>query len=266
MSETSIHPSACVEHGAMLGTGVKIGAFSVIGKDVELHDNVHIHAKAHIAGHTSIGENTEVYPFCALGQPPQDAKYKGGKTQLRIGKRNVIREHVTMHLGTEMGNGVTVIGDDGYFMVGAHVAHDCVVGDHVIFANSVAIGGYVQIGDYANLSGLVGVHQFTRIGHHAFIGALAYVSQDIIPYGMAIGNPAALNGLNITGMKRANMNRADIHKARAAYKMLFCEKTDLFEQQVANAAQSFAENVVSMEIINFIKSKSRRPLCVKHAR
>ncbi len=257
-----IHPSAHVERGAKLGTGVKIGAFCFIGENAQLHDNVVVHPQAHIAGTVSIGEGSQIYPFAALGLAPQDFKFKGECTKLVIGERCIIREHVTMHPGTESGNGITSVGDDGYFMVGSHIAHDCIVGNNVVFANAVAIGGFVQIGDHANLSGHVGVHQFTRIGHHAFIGALAYVSRDVIPYGMAVGNPAALNGLNVIGMQRAGMARAQIRRARSAYRALFCKGPTLFADRLCDVDQAFADCQPAVDFIHFAKQKSLRALCM----
>ncbi len=267
MSETNIHPRAIVEPGATLGAGVHVGPFSVIKTGAHIHDGVTVHGSVHISGNVTLGENSEVYPQAVLGQPPQDFKFKGEETRLIIGKRTIIREQVSMHPGTAVGHGVTQIGDDGYFMVGAHVGHDCVVGNHVVLSNGVALGGYVNVGDYANLSGLVGVHQFTRIGHHAFIGALAYVSCDVIPYGMATGNPAQLNGLNIVGMQRTGMARDDIRKARAAYKSIFhADGSMLFTDRVDAAQSQYPGNGPALDIINFINSRAQRPLCLPNER
>ncbi len=265
MSETIIHPNALVEPGAKLGAGVQIGPFSIIRAGAELHDGVHIHGQVHIGAGVCLGRECEVFPQAVLGGAPQDLKYKGEETRLVIGKRNIIREHVTMHTGTEAGHGVTRIGDNGYFMVGAHIAHDCVVGNHVVFANAVAIGGFVQVGDYANLGGMVGVHQFTRIGHHAFVGALAYVSRDVIPYGMAVDNPARLNGLNVIGMQRAGIARKDIHTARAAYKALFDDETRPFSERLSILESRYKDSVLVMDMVEFIKVSSDRALCLPDA-
>jgi len=262
MSDTIIHPSAMVERGTELGIGVQIGPFCIIKAGAELHDGVVIHGQAHIAGSVTLGKGCEIFPQAVLGMPPQDIKYKDEATRLLIGARNIIREHVTMHPGTAVGNGVTTIGDDGYFMIGSHVGHDCVVGNHVTFSNAAAIGGYVQVGDYANLGGLAGVHQFVRIGHHAFVGALAYLANDVIPFGMVTGNPARLNGLNVIGMQRSAMPRPDIAKARSAYKAIFCRTDGLFEDRLKRAQKLYKDDTSAMDIIDFINARSLRPLCM----
>lgn len=262
MSETYIHPLALVEPGAQLGAGVQIGPFSIIKAGAVLCDGVIVHGQVHIGASVSLGQDCEIFPQAVLGMAPQDIKFKGEETRLIIGARNIIREHVTMHPGTAVGNGETRIGDDGYFMVGAHVGHDCHVGDHVVLSNEVAIGGYVQIGDYANLGGLVGVHQFTRIGYRAFIGAQTYVSKDVIPYGMAIGNPGHLKGLNVIGLQRAGMDRRDIQDIRKAYKVIFERKDKLFDDRLAEAERKFSNNANVLRIIRFIKARALRPLCL----
>ncbi|PHS24887.1 MAG: acyl-[acyl-carrier-protein]--UDP-N-acetylglucosamine O-acyltransferase [Robiginitomaculum sp.] len=262
MSETSIHPLALVEPGAHLGGGVQIGPFSIVKAGAVLGDGVVVHGQVCIGASVSIGQDCEIFPQAVLGMSPQDVKYKGEETRLVIGARNIIREHVTMHPGTAVGNGETRIGDDGYFMVGAHIGHDCSVGDHVVLSNGVAIGGYVKVGDYANLGGLVGVHQFTRIGHRAFIGAQVYVSCDVIPYAMVTGNPGHLNGLNVIGLQRAGMARRDIQDIRKAYKAIFERKGDLFDDRLAEVEREFSENANVMRMIRFIKARALRPLCL----
>ncbi len=265
MSETLVHSSAIVEQGAELGIGVHVGPFSIIKSGAILHDGVQVHGQVHIGAGVTLGNECEVFPQCVLGLAPQDTKYRGEKTRLVIGRRNTIREHVTMHIGTVTGDGVTRIGDEGYFMVGSHIAHDCVVGSHVVFANAVAIGGFVEVGDAANLGGMVGVHQFTRIGHNAFIGALSYVSRDVIPYGMVVENPARLNGLNVIGMQRAGVSRANIHCARAAYKVLFEEGAGLFEERLNIVEASYQDSAQVMDMVTFIKTGSKRALCLPDA-
>ena len=262
MNDTNIHPSAEVEHGVKLGTGVKIGPYSVVKAGAEIRDGVIIHGQAYIAASVTLGEGCEVFPQAVLGMAPQDVKYTGEETRLVIGARNIIREHVTMNPGTAVGNGITVVGDDGFFMIGSHVGHDCVVGNHVTLANSVALGGYVQVGDYASFGGLAGVHQFVRIGHHAFVGAMACVTNDVIPYGMIQGNPARLNGLNVVGMQRAAMSRASIQRARAAYKAIFSHKEGVFEDRLKHAQSLYKQDKPAMDIINFIQTRSLRPLCL----
>lgn len=265
MPETVIHDSTLVEPGAELGTGVQIGPLCIIKSGAKLHDNVTIHGQAYIASSVTLGDGCEVFPHAVLGLAPQDFKFKGEDTRLVIGKRTIIREQVSMHPGTATGNGITRVGNDGYFMVGSHVGHDCIVGNNVVLSNTVALGGYVQIGDHANLSGLVGVHQFTRIGHHAFIGALAYVSCDVIPYAMVTGNPGHLGGLNVIGMQRAGMPRDEIRRVRAAYKALFNQGEGNFEDRLSVVSAHFNDCAPAKEIIAFIKARSLRPLCMPDA-
>jgi UDP-N-acetylglucosamine acyltransferase len=265
MRKAVIHPSAIIGRGAQLGTGVEVGPFSVVEAGAILHDDVVVHSHVCIGSSVTLGQKCEIFPHVVLGQPPQDVKYNGEDTRLVLGKRNILREHVTMHPGTRVGNGITKIGNDGYFMVGAHVGHDCQVGDHVVLSNSAALGGYVQVGDYANLGGLVGVHQFTRIGHHAFVGALSYVANDIIPYGMVTGNPGHLRGLNIVGMQRASMERSHIRQTRAAYQDIFDCSRGMFADRLKSAQENYLGQKPAMDIIDFIQADALRPLCLPDA-
>ncbi len=266
MGMAHIHPTAVISSGAQLGDNVHIGAYCTIGPGVILHDRVHVHAHVSITGATEIGEACEIHPFVALGGIPQDTSYKGEDTRLVIGARNIIREHVTMHIGTSAGRGITEVGDDGYYMVGSHIGHDCRVGNNVTLANNVALGGHVQVGDYATLSGLVGVHQFTRIGKYAFAGAQASLMSDLIPYGMAVGHPACLNGLNMVGLKRNGFSRATIRQLRALYKDIFTAGPGLFEERVAAAAQTHQDCPQAQDVIAFIRAKTARPLCLPQDR
>lgn len=214
MAETRVHPSAIVAPGAEVG-GAEVGPFCVIGPQVRLAPGVVVKSHVVIAGETTIGEGTVVWPFCCIGEAPQDLKFKGERTQLVIGARNRIREHVTMNPGTAGGGGITRIGDDGLFMAGVHVAHDCRVGDRVILVNHVALAGHVEVGDDAIIGGLSGVHQFVRIGRGAMIGALSMVAADVIPYGLVSGPRGRLEGLNLVGLKRRGAARAEIAALRA---------------------------------------------------
>lgn len=206
---TTIHPSAIVDPAAQLGEGVEIGPFCIVGPKVKLADRVRLMSHVTVAGNTTVGEDCVLYPGVHLGHPPQDFKYQGEDTRLIIGQRNILRENVTMHPGTTFARGQTVVGDDGYFMVGSHVAHDCIVGDRVVFANGAAIGGETTVADHVILGGLAGIHQKSRIGRHAFVGAMAMVTADVIPYGSVIGNHAHLAGLNVVGLKRRGMAARD---------------------------------------------------------
>ncbi|WP_238319290.1 acyl-ACP--UDP-N-acetylglucosamine O-acyltransferase [Parvularcula oceani] len=256
-----IHPRAIVEEGARIGEGVEVAPFCHVGAHVTLHDGVKLHPHATVLGHTTVGEGTEIYPFAVLGSPPQHLAYKGEPTTLIVGRRNQIREHVTMHPGTVQGHGETRVGDDGLFMVGAHVAHDCVLGDHVIMANNATLGGHITIGDYAFLSGLCAIHQFSRIGPSSFVGGGAIVTRDVIPYGTVVGNHARLEGLNIVGMKRRGMPRKTIHAVRAAYRMLFAREGTL-EERIAEAAKIYGDVPEVMQIVDFMRADADRALCL----
>ncbi|MEL7488882.1 MAG: acyl-ACP--UDP-N-acetylglucosamine O-acyltransferase, partial [Pseudomonadota bacterium] len=245
-----IHPTAIIEDGARLGDDVEIGPYCVVGSGARIGDRVKMAAHVVVTGETEIGEETQISPFAALGGAPQHVSYAGEETRLVIGARCVIREHVTMNLGTVDGGGVTRVGADGMFMTGAHVAHDCVVGDHVIMANNATLGGFVTVGDNAILGGLCAVHQFCRVGAFAFVGGCAAAPTDLIPYGSATGNHASLSGLNIIGMKRRGMDRETIHAIRRAYKTLFFGE-DAFQERVVRAEAEFGAVGEVMRIIAF---------------
>jgi UDP-N-acetylglucosamine acyltransferase len=232
---------------------------------VRLHDNVRLIANVFIERDTEIGAGTLVYPFAVLGTPAQDISYKDEPTKLIIGKNNKIREHVSMNRGTIKGKtgGVTRIGDGGYFMAQAHVGHDCTIGDNVVFVNSATVGGHADVGDYVILGGLSAVHQYGRVGRHAFVGGLAAVVTDVIPYGMAHGNHAHLDGLNVIGMRRRNFSRERIHDVRAAYRLLFAEE-GTFQERLEDVAQTYAKTPEVMEIVEFIRADANRPICMPH--
>lgn len=261
MTMIEMHPMAAVDPRAKLGPGVQVGAYSVIGPDAELGGNVRLHSHVVIAGRTVIGEGTEIFPFASLGHIPQDKKYKGEPSRLVIGPHNVIREHVTMHAGTEAGGLVTEIGSHGLFMAGAHVAHDCRVGNHVIFANNAAAAGHCFIEDFAILGALSGVHQNVRIGAHAFIGGMSGVENDVIPFAMALGNRASLAGLNIVGLKRRGYEREQIHNLRKAYRLLFSAEGTLLER-LEDVEKMFNGDPCVQRITSFIKAASGRALCL----
>ncbi|AGT08179.1 acyl-ACP--UDP-N-acetylglucosamine O-acyltransferase [Paracoccus aminophilus] len=214
MAETRIHPSAIIEPGAEIGPGCEIGPFCIVGPEVRLGAGVTLQSHVVLTGATTIGDETAIFPFASIGQAPQDLKFKGEKTQLIIGKRNRIREYVTMNPGTEGGGGITQVGDDGLFMAGAHVAHDCRIGDRVILVNHVSVAGHCVLEDDVIVGGLSGVHQFVRIGHGAMIGALSMVTADVIPFGLVQGPRAHLDGLNLVGLKRRGASRDEIHALR----------------------------------------------------
>lgn len=256
---TEVHASAIVEPGAKLGEGVRVGPFCTVGPKVVLGDGVELISHVVLAGDTSIGAGTRIYPFASIGNPPQDLKFKGEASRLEIGENNVIREYVTMNPGTEGGGLLTRVGSNCLFMVGAHVAHDCVVGDFVVMANNASIAGHVELGDFAILGGLAGVHQFVRIGHHAMVGGMTAVENDIIPFGSVMGGRARLSGLNVIGLKRRNFGRDDIHALRTAYRLLFAEEGTMAER-LGDVAELYGENEAVMEIVNFISLESSRGL------
>ncbi|WP_068116885.1 acyl-ACP--UDP-N-acetylglucosamine O-acyltransferase [Tropicimonas marinistellae] len=251
-----IHPTAVIEEGAEIGAGVSVGPFAVIGAEVSLARAVEIKSHVVLTGRTEIGEETVVFPFSVIGEIPQDLKYHGEDTRLVIGARNRIREHVTINPGTEGGGGITSIGDDCLLMAGVHVAHDCRVGDRVILVNNVGLAGHVQIDDDVIIGGISGVHQWVRIGKGAIIGGLSKVEKDVIPYGMVQGEAGALVGLNLIGLKRAGLDRADIAVLRNAYRSLATGTGTFRERAEALGAESDSDYVQA--IVDFIRSDSDR--------
>lgn len=217
---TRIHPSAVVEEGAVIGEGCDIGPFCVIGPEVVLAPNVTLKSHVVVTGDTQIGNGTVIFPFSVIGEIPQDLKFTGEKTRLRIGARNRIREHVTINTGTAGGGGETRVGDDCLLMAGCHVAHDARVGNRVIIVNSSAVAGHCVIEDDVIIGGLCGVHQWVRIGRGAIIGAVTMVTNDVLPHGLVQGPRGQLDGLNLVGLKRKGVDRADITALRAAFQML----------------------------------------------
>ncbi|OSQ48762.1 acyl-ACP--UDP-N-acetylglucosamine O-acyltransferase [Thalassospira alkalitolerans] len=257
---SKVHPTAIVEDGAQIGQDVEIGPYSVVGPQAVLGDRVKLHSHVVIAGITSIGEDSTIFPFASVGHAPQDLKFKGEPSRLIVGKRNKIREGVTLNPGTEGGGMETTIGDDCLFMTGAHVGHDCHVGNHCILVNNGTLAGHVLVEDFAIVGGLSAVHQFVRIGKHAMIGGMTGVESDIIPYGSVIGNRAYLSGLNLVGLKRRGFDRETIHLLRKAYRLLFAQEGTLAER-VAEVSKDFEDVGPVMEIISFLKAESMRSVC-----
>lgn len=256
MSDPVVHPSAVVETGAILGPGAKVGPFSLIGPNVKLGAGVVVKSHAVVTGHTEVGDETVIFPGAVIGEIPQDLKFRGEETRLVIGKRNRIREGVTMNTGTEGGGGITRVGDDCLFMTGAHVAHDAQVGNRVIVANQGAIAGHCVIEDDVIIGGLSGIHQWVRIGKGAIIGAVTMVTNDVIPYGLVQGPRGQLDGLNLVGLKRKGVSRDDITALRAAFQMLAQG-----EGAFADRARKLGEETQSAyveEIVAFILGASDR--------
>lgn len=252
----NVHPSAVIEDGASIAAGCVVGPFCVIGADVTLHERVELRSHVVVSGKTDIGEETLVFSFAVLGETPQDLKFKGEQTSLSIGKRNRIREHVTMNLGTEGGGSKTVIGDDGLFMAGCHIAHDVVIGDRVIVVNSAAVAGHCVVEDDVIIGGLCGIHQWVRIGRGAIIGAVSMVTNDVIPYGLVQGPRGVLDGLNLVGLKRRGVARSDITALRAAFQML-AQGEGTFSARAKRLGDETESDYVR-EIVEFVMGDSDR--------
>ena len=255
-----IHPTAIVDPAAEIGASVSIGPYCIVGPNVKLGDGCELVSHVTVDGHTEIGPNTRIYPFASVGHPPQDMKYKGEPSRLVIGANNILREQVTMNPGTEGGGMLTSVGNNCLFMVGAHVAHDCHVGHHVIMANNATLAGHVIVEEYAILGGLSAVHQFCRIGRHAMVGGMSGVESDVIPYGSVMGDRARLSGLNVVGLKRRGFSRPDIAALRKAYRLLFAEEGTMAER-LNDVQDSFSGYEAIMEIVDFIRSDSSRAIC-----
>lgn len=256
-----IYPTSIIEPGASIAPSAKIGPYCVVGPKVELGENVELISHVAMAGRTSVGEGTRIFPFASIGHQPQDLKYKGEDSRLVIGRNNIIREQVTMNPGTSGGGMVTRVGDGCLFMMGSHVAHDCILGDHVIMANNATLAGHVKIEDYAMFGGLSAVHQFVRIGRHAMVGGVTGVERDVIPYGSVVGDRARLSGLNIVGLQRRGFSREEIQSLRAAYQMLFGTENGTFAERLAQVAKQFPDVGPVREMIDFASAELIRGLC-----
>jgi UDP-N-acetylglucosamine acyltransferase len=256
----NIHPTSIVERGAELGEGVEVGPFCTIGPMVKLAEGVRLVSHVTVAGNTCVGARTVVYPGAALGHPPQDLKFKGEDTRLRIGADNVIREHVTMHLGTVTGRQETRVGDKGFFMACSHVGHDCIVGNGVVMGNNTPLGGMAAVDDFVILGGNAAIHQFGRVGKYAFIGGGAPVVGDVIPFGM-VDNHGRLHGLNLIGLKRRGFKRETINDLRAVYRELFLGSGH-FDDRLAAIAKRHANSPEVMMVIDFINAGQKRGLCL----
>ncbi|MBF9060742.1 acyl-ACP--UDP-N-acetylglucosamine O-acyltransferase [Rhodobacterales bacterium HKCCSP123] len=253
-----IHPSAVVEEGATIGPGCSVGPFCVVGPDVTLAEGVTLKSHVVVTGWTEIGEGSTIFPFANIGDVPQDLKYAGEKSRLIVGRRNRIREGVTMNTGTEGGGGTTRVGDDGLFMAGAHVAHDAQVGDRVIMVNNSALAGHCIVGDDVIIGGLSGVHQWVRIGKGAIIGAVTMVTNDVIPYGLVQGPRGGLDGLNLVGLKRRGVAREDIMALRAAFQAL-AQGDGAFQDRARRLLEDAAgESPYVRDIVEFVLGDSDR--------
>ena len=254
-----IHKTAIIDPKAKIASNVKIGAYSIIGPDVEVNENTIIHSHVSISGQTIIGKENKIYPFASIGNDPQDLKYNGEKTKLIIGDNNTIREYVTINPGTIGGGGKTKIGNNCLFMISSHVAHDCIVGDNVIIANNVPLGGHAIIEDNVVIGGNSAVQQFTRIGKMAMIGGMTGVLHDVIPYGLSTGNRNSLQGLNLIGLRRAKFENKDILELSDAYKKIFATKN--INENISKLNGSFQENSLVKNVIDFITKDKKRSIC-----
>jgi UDP-N-acetylglucosamine acyltransferase len=261
----AIDPTARVAEGARIAASVEIGPYCLVGPQVELKNGVRLIAHVNVTGATTIGEETIVYPFSSLGTPPQSVHYRGGETKLVIGARCELREGVTMNTGTEDGGGITRVGDRCSFMVGSHIGHDCTVGNDVTFANNVVLGGHVSVSDYTFLGGHVAIHQFVRIGEGVMMAGMSAARDDIIPFGFALGQTGALVGLNVVGLRRRGATRADMHRLRRAYRLLFFTEGRLADR-VEALAREFADDPWIDKIVAFVRASGKRPLMRPRAR
>jgi UDP-N-acetylglucosamine acyltransferase len=253
-----IDPSARIEAGAAIGQDVSIGPYCTIGAHVTIGDGCRLHAHVNVTGHTTIGARTVIYPFASLGSPPQSVSYRGEPTRLEVGADCDIREGVTMSIGTAKDRGVTTVGDKCFLMVNSHIAHDCVVGNNVTFANNVLLGGHVTVDDNVVFGGGVAVRQFVRIGEGAMIVGLSGVRADIIPWGMAHGPLAHLIGLNVVGMRRGGVSKAEVLTVRRAYDALFFGAGE-FRARLDQVEREFGTDARVRKIIDFIRA-GKRPL------
>ncbi len=255
----NIHPTAIIHPKARLDSSVKVGPYSIIGEEVEIAKDVEIQSHVVVEGLTRIGEGCIIFPHCAIGLPPQDFKYKGEPTRLIIGQKNTFREYITLHRGTPKGRFETVIGDHNYFMAYCHVAHDCIIGSHVIMANVATLGGHITIGDHAVLGGLVAIHQFVRVGAYALIGGGAIVVQDVPPYVIASGNRSKLFGLNRIGLQRNGFSKDQTEALKMAYKILFRSNLSL-KEAVKETRRQYGSMAEVETFVSFVEH-SKRGIC-----
>jgi UDP-N-acetylglucosamine acyltransferase len=251
-----IRETAIVSPQAVIGDGCHIGAFSIIGDEVVLGNKVHLESHVVIDGKTSIGDETRVFPFVSIGLAPQDLKYEGEPTETRIGKRNRIREFVTIHRGTGHGGGLTQIGDDNLLMAQTHIAHDCFLGNEIVMANAATLAGHVTIEDRANVGAYSGVHQFCRIGREAFVGGYSVIVKDALPFAISQGNHAKCYGLNRVGMRRRGYPKETIEKLHHAYHLLLSAKLNT-TQAVERIKQEITDCPEVDLLVDFIETSQR---------
>lgn len=257
----SIHPTAIINPSASIGDNCNIGPYCVIGAQVVLGNNCHLHSHVVIDGDTHIGDGCEIFPFASIGTKPQDLKYNGEDTKLRIGARNKIREQVTINPGTVGDNSLTQIGDDNLLMIGVHIAHDCMIGSGNVLANNATMAGHVHVGNHVVIGGLSAVHQFCRIGDHAMIGGMSGVENDVIPYGLVMGERASLAGLNLVGLERRGFEKSDVKILMKAFKQLFHGSEGTFKDRMAQVANDYEDNETVRFMLDFAMTETSRSLC-----
>ncbi len=255
----TIHPSAVIAPEAKIEEGVTVGAYTVIGKDVAVAAGTKIGPHAFIDGNTSIGRNNTIGPFTSIGTPPQDLKYNNEPTRLLIGDDNLIREYVSIHRGTADGHGVTTIGNANMIMAYSHIAHDCIVGDKIIMANSTTLGGHVEVRNYANIGGVVGIHQFTRVGEHTYIGGMSGVSKDVPPYVIASGvrGKMRISGINKIGLRRCGYDKETIKKVTKAFVYIFNTSSLLLQEALDKSLDEFPDCEPVVNLVDFFRAPNR---------
>lgn len=257
-----IHPSAVIEPGAQLGANVEVGAFAYIGPQVVIGDNCKIYPQAYLTGDTHLGEGCKVFPFAVVGEVPQDVKYANEPTKTRIGKNNVIREHVTVHAGTVQDQGITQIGDNNLIMIGVHVAHDVIIHNNTIIVNNTILGGHVEVDDFAVIGGGTGVHQFVHIGQHAMIGGMSAIDRDVVPFSLCMSERSKVTGLNLIGLKRRGFNREQVAEIKEGMRSIFFGDGGLEERLAALEATGQAS---TQELVQFVKNSTKRGLTMADA-
>jgi len=251
-----IHPTAQIDPSARIGENVTIGAYTIVGADVSIGDGTVIGPHVVIEGPTRIGRDNRISQFASIGGPPQDKKFSGERTELEIGDRNLIREFVTINRGTGEGGSLTRVGNDNWLLAYVHIAHDCIVGDHVVFSNYSALAGHAEIGDWTILSGYSGVHQFCKVGAHAFIANNAAVTRDVPPFLMIVGQPAAPHSVNSEGLKRRGFSEGQIRNLRNAYRILYRSELKL-EDALGQLKELAASQPEVAQFVEFIGTSTR---------
>ena len=253
-----IHPTAIVHKNSKISKNVEIGPYCIIGSDVEIGPNSKLHSHISIKGKTKIGKNNEIFPFVSIGTSPQDLKYKGEKNSIIIGDNNKLREYVNINPGTSQGGTITKLGSNNLLMVYCHIAHDCNIGNGIVLANNVQVGGHVKIEDNAIVGGSCAIHQFSRIGKLAMVGGMTGVLSDVIPFGLSLGNRNNLVGLNLIGLRRANISNDDIKILQKSYDVIFSNQN--FRSNIDNLNPNLKDNKYVKIIIDFINSDKKRPI------